>query len=59
MRTVRALARGDGEQGDDVTNNVKTIRAIPIVLPGSGYPASFEMRGEVLMPWFDTAISTW
>jgi len=50
-RLVRAVTRGDGEQGDDVTNNVKTIRAIPIVLPGSGYPASFEMRGEVLMPW--------
>jgi DNA ligase (NAD+) len=50
-RLIRAVTRGDGEQGDDVTNNVKTIRAIPIVLPGSGYPASFEMRGEVLMPW--------
>jgi DNA ligase (NAD+) len=50
-RLVQAVTRGDGEQGDDVTNNVKTIRAIPLILPGSGYPDIFEMRGEVLMPW--------
>lgn len=50
-KLVQAVTRGDGEQGDDVTNNVKTIRAIPLVLPGNGYPNMFEMRGEVLMPW--------
>ena len=50
-RLVRAVTRGDGEQGDDVTANVRTIRAIPLVLPGSGYPNEFEIRGEILMPW--------
>ena len=48
---VRAVTRGDGEQGDDVTANVKTIRTIPLVLSGNGWPDSFELRGEVLMPW--------
>lgn len=49
---VRAVTRGDGVQGDDVTENVRTIRSIPLVLPeGTGYPAEFEIRGEVLMPW--------
>lgn len=48
---VSAVTRGDGEKGDDVTNNVKTIRSIPLVLHGSGYPSSFEIRGEILMPW--------
>lgn len=48
---VQAATRGDGVHGDDVTTNVKTIRAIPLVLGGSGYPRDFEMRGEVLMPW--------
>ena len=47
----RAVTRGDGEKGDDVTVNVKTIRSVPLVLSGSGYPAEFEIRGEVLMPW--------
>lgn len=47
---VRAVTRGDGEKGDDVTDNVKTIRTIPLVLHGS-YPESFEIRGEILMPW--------
>ena len=47
----RAVTRGDGEKGDDVTANVKTIRTVPLVLSGSGYPAEFEIRGEVLMPW--------
>ena len=47
----RAVTRGDGEKGDDVTANVKTIRSVPLVLSGSGYPAEFEIRGEVLMPW--------
>jgi DNA ligase (NAD+) len=50
-RLVRAVTRGDGEKGDDVTDNVKTIRTIPLVLHGEGYPDSFEMRGEILMPW--------
>lgn len=47
----RAVTRGDGEKGDDVTANVKTIRSVPLVLSGKGYPAEFEIRGEVLMPW--------
>ena len=47
----RAVTRGDGEKGDDVTANVKTIRTVPLLLSGSGYPAEFEIRGEVLMPW--------
>lgn len=48
---VRAVTRGDGEKGDDVTDNVKTIRSIPLVLHGNNYPKSFEIRGEILMPW--------
>ncbi len=50
-RLTQAVTRGDGVQGDDVTQNVKTIRAIPLVLPGKGYPHEFEIRGEILMPW--------
>lgn len=62
-RLVRAVTRGDGTRGDDVTANVKTIKSIPLVLPpvttgrGEGaadvvpYPREFEIRGEVLMPW--------
>ncbi len=50
-RLVRAVTRGDGEKGDDVTENVKTIRSIPLVLRSSGFPSSFEIRGEILMPW--------
>ena len=50
-KLVRAVTRGDGEKGDDVTANVRTIRTVPLVLSGSGYPAEFEIRGEVLMPW--------
>ncbi len=50
-RLTQAVTRGDGVQGDDVTSNVKTIGAIPLVLPGKGYPHEFEIRGEVLMPW--------
>ena len=51
-RLVRALTRGDGVQGDDVTQNVRTIRSIPLCLPrGLDYPPEFEIRGEVLMPW--------
>lgn len=48
---TKAVTRGDGVQGDDVTQNVRTIRAIPLVLPGTGYPKEFEIRGEILMPW--------
>lgn len=50
-RLLRAVTRGDGTRGDDVTANVRTIRTIPLVLPGKGYPHQFEIRGEVLMPW--------
>ncbi len=50
-KLVRAVTRGDGTQGDDVTDNVKTIRSVPLVLHGGGFPREFEIRGEVLMPW--------
>ena len=51
-RLTRAVTRGDGVQGDDVTENVKTIRCIPLRLQqGTGYPKEFEIRGEILMPW--------
>jgi DNA ligase (NAD+) len=49
-RLVRAVTRGDGDKGDDVTANVKTIKSIPLRLHGE-YPATFEIRGEILMPW--------
>ena len=50
-RLVQAVTRGDGVRGDDVTDNVKTIRSIPLRLSGEGYPRRFEIRGEILMPW--------
>ncbi len=51
-KLIRALTRGDGEKGDDVTANVRTIRSIPLQLKdGSEYPHEFEIRGEILMPW--------
>ncbi len=50
-RLVRAVTRGDGERGDIVTENIKTIRSIPLQLQGSGWPDFFEIRGEILMPW--------
>lgn len=50
-KLVRAVTRGDGVKGDDVTDNVKTIRSIPLVLHGNDYPQQFEIRGEILMPW--------
>lgn len=50
-KLIRAVTRGDGEKGDDVTDNVKTIRSIPLVLHGDNYPEYFEIRGEILMPW--------
>lgn len=58
-RLVRAVTRGDGVRGDDVTQNVRTIRCIPLQLPedlsaenmAGGYPETFEIRGEILLPW--------
>lgn len=50
-RLVRAVTRGDGLHGDDVTANVKTIRSIPLVLQPGDWPDKFEIRGEILMPW--------
>lgn len=47
---VRAVTRGDGEKGDDVTANVRTIKSIPLSLHGNDYPALFEIRGEILLP---------
>ena len=50
-RLVRAVTRGDGTRGDDVTANVKTIRSVPLKQMGDRYPATFEIRGEILLPW--------
>ena len=50
-RLVRAVTRGDGEKGDIVTDNVRTIRSIPLKLQGSGWPDFFEIRGEIVLPW--------
>ncbi|MFR8355430.1 MAG: DNA ligase LigA-related protein [Parabacteroides sp.] len=50
-RLVRAVTRGDGTRGDDVTANVKTIRSVPLKLRGDNYPENFEIRGEILLPW--------
>lgn len=50
-RLVRAVTRGDGERGDIVTDNVMTIRSIPLTLQGTGWPDEFEIRGEILLPW--------
>ena len=51
-RLVRAVTRGDGVRGDDVTANVITIRSIPLELPkGMDFPAKFEVRGEIMLPW--------
>lgn len=50
-RLIRAVTRGDGTRGDDVTANVKTIRSVPLKLMGDRYPATFEIRGEILLPW--------
>ena len=47
----RAVTRGDGLRGDDVTNNVRTIASVPLKLRGEGYPALFEIRGEIIMPY--------
>ncbi|MBD5330949.1 MAG: NAD-dependent DNA ligase LigA [Bacteroides sp.] len=50
-RLVRAVTRGDGEKGDVVTDNVKTIRSIPLRLSGEGWSRRFEIRGEIVLPW--------
>ena len=50
-RLVRAVTRGDGEKGDIVTDNVRTIKSIPLKLQGSGWPDFFEIRGEIGLPW--------
>jgi len=50
-RLIRAVTRGDGIKGDIVTDNIKTIRSIPLQLSGSGWPEEFEIRGEILLPW--------
>ncbi len=47
---TRALTRGDGEKGDNVTANIKTIKSIPLKLSGSGFPSDFEIRGEIFIP---------
>lgn len=49
-KLTRALTRGDGTQGDDITTNVKTIKSIPLQLMGNDYPAAFEIRGEIFLP---------
>lgn len=50
-KLVRAVTRGDGVKGDDVTTNVRTIKSIPLHLRGNDYPGEFEIRGEILMPF--------
>ena len=50
-RLVRAVTRGDGVKGDVVTENVMTIKSIPLVLSGNDWPESFEIRGEIVLPW--------
>lgn len=50
-KLVRGVTRGDGEKGDDVTANVKTIKSIPLTLNGNDFPPSFEIRGEILLPF--------
>lgn len=50
-KLMQAITRGDGIRGDDVTDNVRTIRSIPLTLKGNDYPDEFEIRGEILMPW--------
>ncbi len=50
-KLLRAVTRGDGFQGDDVTNNIKTIKSIPLKLTGSNFPARFDIRGEIILPF--------
>ena len=49
-KLIRAVTRGDGYQGDDVTNNIKTIKSIPLILNGN-YPERFDIRGEIILPF--------
>lgn len=49
-RFKTAVTRGDGEKGDDVSTNVRTIKSIPLVLKGNDYPSAFDIRGEILLP---------
>lgn len=50
-RLLRAVTRGDGVAGDDVTANIRTVRSVPLTLRGEGWPDYFEIRGEILMPY--------
>jgi len=50
-RLIRAVTRGDGKKGDDVTANVRTIRNVPLILKGGNLPPYVEVRGEIVMPW--------
>ena len=50
-RLVRAVTRGDGVRGDDVTANVITIKSVPLQLQPGDWPDKFEVRGEILLPW--------
>ncbi|MEN9909510.1 MAG: hypothetical protein RLZZ540_2659 [Bacteroidota bacterium] len=50
-KLVRAVTRGDGFQGDDVTNNIKTIKSIPLTLKGENHPDKFDIRGEIILPF--------
>lgn len=50
-RLMRAITRGDGKRGDDVTANVRTIRNVPLILKGENIPPYIEVRGEIMMPW--------
>lgn len=50
-KLIRAVTRGDGEKGDVVTDNVRTIRSVPLQLRGKGWPDMFELRGEIVLPW--------
>lgn len=48
---LQAVTRGDGNQGDEVTANVRTIKSVPLQLQGDDVPAKFEIRGEIVLPW--------
>ncbi len=48
---AKAVTRGDGTQGDEVTTNVKTLKTVPLQLRGDDVPAQFEIRGEIVLPW--------
>ncbi len=50
-KLLRAVTRGDGFQGDDVTNNIKTIKSIPLQLKGNDFPKRFDIRGEIILPF--------